>query len=138
MFGSVALTFSQIGVNDALHNPPVIEAIAKSLLSPNPPTRKVAAEILTFFAWHDQTSPDRRGLALVLRAFDALASEHNKKHSSLSKKVSKFELWLRQTEDFVYHRGRMGSTVGQGQLTKGMDQVQINDYCVSLPLLFVY
>lgn len=122
--------YPQIGVDDALHNPPVIEAIAKSLLSPNPPARKVAAEILTFFAWHDQTSPDRAGLALVLRAFDALESEHNKKHNTLSHKVSKFELWLRQTEDFVYHRGRMGSTVGQGPMTKGMDQVQINDYCV--------
>ena len=128
--GSLRLTLSQIGATDAIKTPQIIYAIGNSLLSQNPQCRKVAAEILVFFCHWDAGSPDRVGLSIVLRTFEQLEQHYNSQ-VTVPGKVSKFERWLRQTEEFALSRGRMGSTVGAAQVVRGMDSQAMTDYCVS-------
>lgn len=123
-------TDGQIGANDAIKQPQVIYAIANSLLSAHPPCRKVSAEILLFFALWEQHSADRLGLQIVLRAFEQLEANHNAQ-VGVTNKVSRFERWLRQTEEVVSSRGRMGSQVGA--TSTGVESNQLVDYTVSAP-----
>lgn len=113
-----------------MKQPQIIYSIAQSLLSQHVHCRKVAAEILVFFCTWDTASPDRVGLSIVLRAFEQLESAHNAQ-VGVPNKVSKFERWLRQTEEFADGRGRMGSAVGAQGVVKGMDQQSAIEYCVS-------
>jgi cytokinesis protein len=92
--------------------------------------RKMAAEILVFFCHWDAANTDRVGLSIVLRTFEQLEVQHNST-TNVPGKVSKFERWMRQTEEFVVSRGRMGSTVGAQQAVRGMDAQSMTDYCVS-------
>lgn len=82
------------------------------------------------FAYLDINNSDRVGLSIVLRAFEQLQAQYNQQ-VGVAKKVSKFERWIRQNEEFAASRGRMGSTVGQGALVKGMDNAQLIEYFVS-------
>lgn len=127
--GAHALT-SQIGAADAIRQPQIIFAIGNSLLSQHPQCRKVAAEILVFFCLWDANATDRVGLSIVIRTFEHLETQYNSQ-VAVPGKVSKFERWLRQTEEFAASRGRMGSTVGAQQLVRGMDAQSMTDYCVS-------
>lgn len=113
-----------------MSNPPIVNAICASLTSPHPPCRKLSAEMLIFFCSFDDDSPDRRGLGLVLVAFDAVEQAINAGITDPSKKVNKFDMWLRQLESMVDGRGRMGSMVGMSKDFK--DAVDIHEYCVSL------
>jgi hypothetical protein len=124
------LLTSQFGQEEAIKKPQVIYAIGQSLVSAHPSCRKVAGEILVDFAYLDIGSSDRVGLSIVLRAFEQLQAQHNQQ-VGVSKKVSKFERFIRLNEEFALSRGRMGSTVGQGPLVKGMDNQQLVEYFVS-------
>lgn len=86
------------------------------------------------FCYLDHHSDNRVGLSIVLRAFEQLQAQYNQQ-VGVSSKVSKFERWIRQNEEFAASRGRMGSTVGAGHLVKGMDNPQLVEYFVSTVFL---
>ena len=131
------LTSLQIGALDAMQKPKIVSSIANSLVSPNLSARKVAAEILVFFCHWDEKSPDRVGLGLVLNAFDQLEQKLNTAIGDIAKKVGRFDVCLRQLEQIIDGRGRMGSMVGVSKDLKGQDDGAIMDYCVRLSFDFV-
>ncbi len=119
-----------------MQKPQIVASIASSLVSPNLLSRKVAAEILVFFCHWDENNPDRVGLGLVLNAFHQLEQRLNSAVADLAKKVGRFDVWLRQLEQTIDGRGRMGSMVGVSKDLKGQDDSAIMDYCVSKMLWF--
>jgi cytokinesis protein len=64
-------------------------------------------------------------------AFDQLESRLNSQITDVANKVGRFDTWMKQLEQVVAGRGRMGSTVGLSNELKGMDDKVIHDYCVS-------
>jgi len=113
----------------------IVSSIANSLVSPSLLSRKVSAEILVFFCHWDEDNPDRVGLRLVLNAFDQLEQRLNTAVADIANKVGRFDVWLKQLEQIIDGRGRMGSMVGVSKDLKGQDDGAIMDYCVSDILL---
>lgn len=113
-----------------MQKPQVIHGLCYSLTSPNLASRKAAAEILVFFCHWEEEGEDRVGLSHVLHG---LGQVENHMNSSLDAghKVGRFDVWLRQMEQTVEGRGRMGSTVGLSRDLKGTDDGTILDICVS-------
>jgi cytokinesis protein len=109
-----------------MSNPPIVNAICASLTSPHPPCRKLSAEMMIFFCSFDEDSQDRLGLVLV--AFDFVEQTMNAGITDPSKKVNRFDMWLRQLEAIIDGRGRMGSMVGMSKDFK--DAVDVHEYCV--------
>jgi hypothetical protein len=109
--------------------PTIVNAICTSLLSPYQPCRKLAAEMLIFFCSFDEESPDRKGLGMVLVAFDYVEQTLNSAIADVSNKVGKFDMWLRQLEATIDGRGRMGSMVGMSKDFK--ESIHVQEYCVS-------
>lgn len=88
------------GTRDALENNASMSAIAASLASPEIPTRKHVAELLTFFVDRDP----RKGWNLVLRGIEDLSRSRGM--------PGRFDVWFKYWEDAIDGRGKMGSTVG--------------------------
>jgi cytokinesis protein len=85
--------------------------------------------MLIFFCSFDEESPDRRGLGMVLVAFDSVEQNINAAIADVTNKVGKFDMWLRQLEATIDGRGRMGSMVGMSKDFK--EAVHVHEYCVS-------
>lgn len=115
-----------------MQKPQIANGIANSLVSPSILSRKVAAEILVFFCHFNENEPERVGLGLVLNAFDQLELKLNSTIPDMANKVGKFDVWLKQLEQTIDGRGRMGSTVGVSQELRGTEDGAIMDYCVSV------
>lgn len=77
-----------------------MSAIVASLASPSIPTRKLATELLLFFAGRD--SP--KGSNLVLKGLDDLSVSR--------RSIGRFDVWFKSWEDAIDGRGKMGSAVG--------------------------
>jgi len=120
-----------------MRKPQIVTSISSSLVSPGLLSRKAAAEILVFFCHWDENNPDRIGLGLVLNAFDQLEQRLNNEVTDLTNKVGRFDVWLRQLEQIIDGRGRMGSMVGVSKDLRGQDDGSIMDYCVSAALLIM-
>lgn len=120
----------KIGALDAMDKPQIVASIAGSLVSPNLASRKVAAEILVFFCHWDASNTNRVGLGLVINAFDQLEQRLNLAIADLANKVGRFDVWMKQLEQTIDGRGRMGSMVGVSNDLKGTDDGSIMDYCV--------
>lgn len=122
----------QNGAVDSMQKPQVIHGLCYSLTSPNLAARKAAAEILVFFCHWEEEGEDRVGLGHVLHGLGVVESHVNASLDA-GHKVGRFDIWLRQMEQTVEGRGRMGSTVGLSRDLKGTDDGTILDICVSLP-----
>ena len=72
----------------------------------------------------------RRGLPVVLQAFDQLEARLNGQIVDVALKVGRFDTWIKQLEQTVSGRGRMGSSVGLSKDLQGNDDSSIHDYCV--------
>lgn len=88
------------GTRDALDNNASMSAIAASLASPEIPTRKHVAELLTFFVNRDP----QKGGNLVLKGIEDLSKSRGM--------PGRFDVWFKYWEDAIDGRGKMGSTVG--------------------------
>jgi cytokinesis protein len=115
-----------------MQKPQIITSIASSLVSPNLQCRKTAAEILVFFCHWDEENTARTGLTIVLNAFDSLEQKLNVAVTELSGKVGRFDTWLKQFEQVIDGRGRMGSMVGISKDLRGQDDGSIIDFCVRI------
>lgn len=115
-----------------MQKPQVIFGLCHSLTSPNLAARKAAAEILVFFCHWEEEGADRVGLTHVLTGL-SMVETHVNGTQSVGNKVGRFDIWLRQMEQTVEGRGRMGSTVGLSRDLKGTDDGTILDICVSHP-----
>lgn len=111
--------------------PQIIHAIATSLISPRLTSRQLSAEMLVFFC-HLTDQTHRTGLSMVQTAFDQLEQRLNAAITDISQKVGRFEVWLKQLEQTIDGRGRMGSMVGVSNDLKGQDDHSLVEYCVSL------
>lgn len=69
---------------------------------------------------------------MVLQAFDQLEARLNGQIVDVANKVGRFDTWIKQLEQTVSGRGRMGSTVGLSKDLQGNDDSSIHDYCVRL------
>ena len=118
---------------DALQKPAIVNTVVKSLISPLIPCRQIAAEILSFFCHFDIHTTPRLGLSMILTAFDRFEQEINETIVDIAGKVGKFELWLKQFEQMMDSRGRMGSMVGASKELRGADVASIMECCVCLP-----
>lgn len=112
-----------------MQKPNVIYGLCFSLTSPNLAARKAAAEILVFFCHWEEEGEDRVGLSHVLHGL-AMVEAHANASRDIGDKVGRFDIWLRQMEQTVEGRGRMGSTVGLSRDLKGTDDGTILDICV--------
>ncbi|CCJ28129.1 unnamed protein product, partial [Pneumocystis jirovecii] len=88
------------GADDAIEHQSCVNSVASSLLSPHLPSRKLAAEVLTFICHWDKPN----GHSVVL-----LAMEHLRSYLG---ELGRFDAWMRVLELTVDGRGKMGSLVG--------------------------
>ncbi|RHZ87381.1 hypothetical protein Glove_37g48 [Diversispora epigaea] len=91
------------GAQEALSHPTCIYSITFSLVSPQLNTRKLVAEVLSFFCYCEIPT----GHNLVLGGFDQLMqfqSEHGR-----------FDAWMRMLENTIDGRGRYGSLVNASE-----------------------
>lgn len=100
-------------------------------MSPNFACRRLAVELLVFLCHYDEHENERVGLSIVLNAFDQLEVRLNSSIIDIANKVGRFDAWIKQLEQTVVGRGRMGSTVGLSKELKGTDDNSIHEYCVS-------
>lgn len=113
-----------------MSKPAIASAICNSVLSPHLTCRRLAVEILVFICHYDEHDDARAGLAIILNAFDQLEARLNSTITDIANKVGRFDAWIKQLEQTVVGRGRMGSTVGLSKDLRGNDDTSIHDYCV--------
>lgn len=94
---------SKPGAYDALHHQKCINGITRSLISPQLPTRKQAADILLFLCHWEKP----QGHRLVLQGIDEL--------KDTMKLPGRFDAWFGALETAIDGRGRMGSLVGASE-----------------------
>lgn len=94
---------SKPGAYDALHHQKCINGITRSLVSPQLPTRKQAADILLFLCHWEKP----QGHRLVLQGIDEL--------KDTMKLPGRFDAWFGALETAIDGRGRMGSLVGASE-----------------------
>lgn len=88
------------GTKDALEHNASMSAIAASLASPEIPTRRHVAELLTFFV----DSKSNQGRNLVLKGLEDLSRSRGQ--------LGRFDVWFKFWEEAIDGRGKMGSVVG--------------------------
>ena len=121
----------QTGANDAITHPLTIDAIACSLSAVDIPSRRLVAEILTFFCYYN----DGVAHESVLKAMDALGAANNQ--------TGRYDFWFQSLLTTLSDNGKMGSLVGASQDIRkhhGSEAalieyaVSIRSFSVSLPL----
>ncbi|CAG8759115.1 6976_t:CDS:10, partial [Dentiscutata erythropus] len=87
------------GAQEALTHPSCIHSITFSLVSPQLSTRKLVAEVLSFFCYCEIPT----GHTVVLEGFD--------QHQRFLNEHGRFDAWMRVLENTIDGRGRYGSLV---------------------------
>ncbi|CAG8571524.1 10077_t:CDS:10, partial [Cetraspora pellucida] len=104
---------SLLNNREALTHPSCIHSITFSLVSPQLNTRKLVAEVLSFFCYCEIPT----GHTLVLEGFD--------QHQRFLNEHGRFDAWMRVLENTIDGRGRYGSLVDASEEFKkggiGMD-----------------
>ena len=122
----------KMGTRDAFERPAIIEMIGQSLISPAPECRKLAAEILIYFASYDSQAAAPRGIGILLGAFDKMEQQANLAIQNIAQKVGRFDIWLHQTAQIIDGRGRMGSRVGAKVDEKFIQEYGVSPSCIEL------
>ncbi|CAG8768523.1 11408_t:CDS:2, partial [Gigaspora rosea] len=110
------------GAQEALTHASCIHSITFSLVSPQLNTRKLVAEVLSFFCYCEIPT----GHTLVLEGFD--------QHQRFLNEHGRFDAWMRVLENTIDGRGRYGSMVDASDEFKkggvGIDNALMDYVCI--------